>query len=217
MKTDSQIQNDVMDELKWDPSVTHEHIGVAVNEGIVSLSGNVPTYFEKSAAERATQRVAGVKAIAEEIEVKFVGSYHREDEDIASAILMVLRWNVQVPEDLVKVQVSKGWVTLSGDVEWDYQRTATGNAVKPVAGVLGVTNFIAVKPKIQIAGVKAKIEQALKRAAEQEASQIKVEVLGQEVTLSGKVRSYAELMDARGAAWSAPGVTKVRDNLIVAV
>lgn len=215
MKTDSQIQADVIEELKWDPSVTHEHIGVAVKEGVVTLSGSVPSYFEKTAAERAAQRVAGVRAIAEEIEVKYSNSYRRDDAEIAESILNCFRWNVQIPDENLKVKVAKGWVTLSGEVEWDFQRTAAENAVKPLTGVLGVTNVIEVKPKVETSDVKTKIEQALKRAAEREARRIQVEVNGTEVTLSGKVRSYAELHDARGAAWSAPGVSAVQDHLVI--
>jgi osmotically-inducible protein OsmY len=216
MKTDSQIQKDVMDELKWDPSVTHEHIGVSVNNGIVTLTGHVPTYFEKSAAEKATQRVAGVKAIAEEIEVRYAHSYSREDDDIAEAIVTAFKWNTSIPDDLLKVTVSKGWVTLSGEVHWEFQRTAAENAVKPLVGVLGVTNSITLKPMVQAIDVKAKIEQALKRAAELEADRIRVKVSGDKVTLSGNVRSFSERSDARAAAWSAPGVTKVEDTLVVA-
>lgn len=216
MKTDAQIQEDVLDELKWDPSVTHEHIGVAVSDGVVTLSGFVPTYFEKSSAESAAQRVSGVKAIAEKIEVRYPGSYRREDEAIASAIITAFKWNVQVPDDVIKVKVSKGWVTLTGEVEWEYQRTAAENAVKTLSGVIGVTNSIAIKSKVQVLDVKTKIEDALKRATEREAERIKVSVEGRKVILSGKVRSYAELRDARSAAWSAPGVTDVQDNLVVA-
>lgn len=216
MKTDALIQKDVIDELKWDPSVSSEHIGVAVTDGIVTLTGHVPSYFEKSAAERAAQRVAGVKAIAEEIEVRYPGSYSRDDGDIARAILDVFKWNVQVPDDRVKVKVSYGWVTLSGDVEWEYQKDAAANAVKPLTGVVGVTNTIEIKPKVKVDDLKSKIESALKRAAEREADRIKVSVDGRIVTLTGQVRSYAELLDARGAAWSAPGVTEVRDHLVVA-
>jgi osmotically-inducible protein OsmY len=216
MKTDAQIQKDVMDELKWDPSVTHEHIGVAVNDGIVTLSGHVPTYFEKSAAQKATHRVEGVKAVAEQIEVRYPGSYVRDDEEIAKAILGALKWSVQVPEERIQVRVSKGWVTLGGEVEWEYQKEAAENAIKPLVGVLGISNYVSIRPQVQVTDVKSKIEQALKRAAERETNRIKVAVEGQKVTLTGKVRSYAELVDARGAAWSAPGVTEVVDHLIVA-
>ena len=216
MKTDATIQKDVIDELKWCPSVAHEHIGVAVKDGVVTLSGYVPSYIEKSTSEKAAQRVAGVKAIVEKIEVRYPGSYYRGDEDIATMILNAFKWNVQIPEDRIRVKVSKGWVTLSGEVEWEYQKIAAEDAVKPLAGVLGVTNFVDIKPKVQALDVKAKIEEALKRSAEREVNQIHIAVEGSKVTLSGKVRSLSELMDARGAAWSAPGVKDVQDHLIVA-
>jgi osmotically-inducible protein OsmY len=213
MKTDAQIQTDVMQELKWDPSVTHEHIGVAVSDGIVTLSGTVPSYIEKFAAEKATQRLGGVKAVVEKIEVKVPGSYHRDDQDIAKAVIDQFRWHTQVPDDLVKVSVENGWVELTGEVEWDYQRSAAENAVRGLTGVKGITNKIAIRLKvIQPADIKDNVEQALKRAAEREAGRIAVQVRGTRVILSGKVRSFAELRDVRVAAWSAPGVTVVEDN-----
>ena len=213
MKSDAQIQTDVMQELKWDPSVTHEHIGVAVSDGIVTLSGIVPSYIEKSSAEKAAQRVAGVKAVVEKIEVQVPGSYHRDDQDIAKAIIDQFRWHTQVPDDLVKASVENGWVELTGEAEWDYQRSAAENAVRGLMGVKAITNKITIRAKVaQPFEIKDKIEEALKRAAEREANRIAVEVRGTRVILSGKVRSFAELRDVRGAAWSAPGVTSVDDN-----
>jgi osmotically-inducible protein OsmY len=213
MKTDAQIQTDAMQELKWDPSITHEHIGVAVADGIVTLSGTVPSYIEKSSAEKAVQRVGGVKAVVEKIEVKVPGSYHRDDQDIAKAIIDQFRWHTQVPDDVVKARVENGWVELTGDVEWDYQRSAAENALRGLTGVRGITNKLTIKPKVaQPSEIKDKIEEALKRAAERETDRIAVEVRGTRVILSGKVRSFAELRDVRGAAYSAPGVTSVDDN-----
>jgi osmotically-inducible protein OsmY len=213
MKTDAQIQTDAMQELKWDPSITHEHIGVAVSDGIVTLSGTVPSYIEKSSAEKAVQRVGGVKAVVEKIEVKVPGSYHRDDQDIAKAIIDQFRWHTQVPDDVVKARVENGWVELTGDVEWDYQRSAAENALRGLTGVRGITNKLTIKPKVaQPSEIKDKIEEALKRAAERETDRIAVEVRGTRVILSGKVRSFAELRDVRGAAYSAPGVTSVDDN-----
>jgi osmotically-inducible protein OsmY len=213
MKTDAQIQTDVMQELKWDPSITHEHIGVAVSDGIVTLSGTVPSYIEKSSAENAAQRVGGVKAVVEKIEVKVPGSYTRDDQDIAKAIIDQFRWHTQVPDDLVQASVENGWVGLTGEVEWDYQRSAAEKAVRGLKGVKGITNQIAIKAKaVQPSDIKGKIEDALKRAAEREADRIAVEVRGTLVILSGKVRSFAEMRDVRVAAWSAPGVTSVDDN-----
>jgi len=215
MKTDSQIQSDVIQELKWDPSVTHEHIGVSATSSIVTLSGTVPNYAEKSAAERAAQRVGGVKAVVEKIEVKLPGSFQRTDQDIAKAIVEQFTWAIQVPEDRVKASVENGWVKLSGEVEWEYQRSAAESAVRGLTGVKGITNNIWIKPKVQSSDVKQKIEEALKRAAEREARRINVETRGSRVVLSGEVRSFAELRDAKGAAWSAPGVTEVEDHLMV--
>ena len=213
MKTDAQIQTDVIRELHWDPSVTHEHIGVAVTDGIVTISGTVPSYIEKSAAERAAQRVAGVQAVVEKVEVKLPGSLHRDDQDIARAIVDQFRWHSQVPDDLVKASVENGWVELAGEVEWDFQRSAAEDAVRGLLGVKGISNKISIKPKVvQPFEIKAKIEEALKRAAEREADRIAVQVHGTRVILSGKVRSFAELRDVKGAAFSAPGVTSVDDN-----
>lgn len=214
MKTDSQIQADVMQELKWDPSVTHEHIGVAVADGIVTLSGVIPSYIEKSAAERAAQRVSGVKAVVEKIEVKLPGSFKRDDQDIAKAIVNQFKWHVQVPDDLVKVSVENGWVELLGEVDWDYQRTAAENCARGLTGVKGIANNITIRAKrVQPEIVKQKIEEALKREAEREARRIAVEVRGSRVVLSGEVHSFTEMNDAKWAAWSAPGVTSIENNL----
>lgn len=214
MKTDSQIQSDVTQELKWDPSVTHEHVGVSVSDGVVTLSGTVPTYVEKSAAERAAQRVAGVKAVVEKIEVKISGAHIRDDQDIAKAIVDQFKWNVQIPEDSVKASVEDGWVDLRGEVEWNFQRTAAETSVRGLSGVKGVLNNIVIKEKkVQPEVIKKRIEEALKREAEREARRIAVEVRGNRVILTGNVRSFQEMQDARGAAFSAPGVTMVENNL----
>jgi osmotically-inducible protein OsmY len=218
MKSDAQIQTDVMRELECDPSVTHEHIGVAVSEGIVALSGTVPSYLEKSAAEKAAQRVGGVKAVVEKIDVKVPGSHRKDDQDIAKAIIDQFEWHTQVPHELVKANVENGWVHLSGEVDWEYQRRAAEKVVRGLAGVRGIMNKITLKGRVvQSSNIKAKIEEALKRAAEREADHIAVEVQGSHVMLSGKVRSFGELRDVRGAAWSVPGVTSVDDcDLLVA-
>ncbi|MGZ3712056.1 MAG: BON domain-containing protein [Bdellovibrionota bacterium] len=216
MKTDAQIQSDIMEELKWNPSVTHTHIGVSVDNGVVTLSGTVPTYIEKSAAETAALRVEGVKAVTEKIEVKLSQEFKKSDEDIAQAALSAFKWNVQIPDSQLKVTVENGHVSLSGEVEWEFQKSAAEAAVRDLTGVTWVTNSIAIKSKVNPVNVKEKIEQALKRAAEREAKRINVEVRGNKVVLSGKVHSFSEIRGARGAAWSAPGVTEVVSNLQVA-
>ena len=215
MKSDAQLQKNIIEELKWEPSVNHEHIGVAVSDGIVTLSGTVPTFIEKHNAERAAQRVAGVKATVEKIDVKLPGSMLRDDEDIANAIVNQLEWNTLIPQGKIKARVSNGWVILNGEVAWEYQRKEAEKLVRGLTGVKLVTNNIIIKPKIEATDLKEKIEKALMRAAEHESKQIDVEVEGSHVTLSGVVRSYAELKAVEGAAWGAPGVTEVQDNLKV--
>ena len=215
MKTDSQLQMSVIDELKWEPSVSHEHIGVAVTNGIVTLTGNVPTFIEKHNAVQAAQRVLGVKAIVEKIEVKLPGSLVRNDEDIAKAIVTQFEWSTLVPHQKIQVKVSNGWVTLFGEVPWEFQRKAAENLVRELAGVKFISNKIEIKPKLEAADLKIKIEKALLRAAERESKQINVNVSGSEVVLSGTVRSFAEMKAVEGAAWGAPGVTVVQDNLKV--
>lgn len=217
MKTDSQIQKDVMEELKWEPSVTHEHIGVAVTDGVVTLSGSVPSFIEKYHAERAAQRVAGVQAIVEKIDVKLPSSLVRDDQELAKAIIDQFQWSSLIPHEKVQVKVSDGWVTLTGEVVWEYQRKAAEKLVRELKGVKFITNNIAIKPKLVAADLKEKIEQALKRAAERESKQIEIDVFGSRVTLSGKVRSFAEMNAIEGAVWGAPGVTEVKDNLQVVI
>lgn len=216
MKTDSQIQTDIMQELKWDPSVTHEHIGVSVSGGVVTLSGNVPSFIEKTMAEKAVQRVSGVKAVVEKIEVKIQNSYKKDDQDIAKAILNQFAWNFQVPEDRIKVKVEKGRVTLTGEVDWEYQRSAAESGVRGLTGVSNVVNYITLKAqKVEPDVVKRNIENALRREAELEARRISVEVSGDKVILSGKVHSFSEMNDIKWAAWSAPGVSQVESNLFI--
>ena len=216
MKSDSQIQKDVRQALEWDPSITHELIGVAVSEGVLTLTGSVPSYFEKNEAETVAQRVGGVRAVVEKIEVKMSESHIKDDEDIAKAILSQFNWSFSVPDDKIKVSVEKGWVELTGEVEWSFQKSAAQSCVKELIGVRGVSNNITVKgKKVEAGSVKHKIEDALKREAKREAGQIEVGVDGGIVTLTGDVHSYSEKDNAKWAAWGAAGVTSVKNNLQV--
>ncbi|MGZ5475729.1 MAG: BON domain-containing protein [Thermoanaerobaculia bacterium] len=212
----STLQHDVLTELEWDPSIEAGRIGVSVESGVVTLNGHVSNYSEKSAAERIAKRVKGVDAVANDIEVKLDLEGQRDDTDIAKAALDALRWNVALPRDKVKVMVTNGgWVTLEGEVDWDYQRRVAFDAVRSLRGVRVVTNNIAVIPKVKAADVKDKIEAALRRSAEIDSKKISVETTDGRVTLRGSVRSWVEREDAVSAAWAAPGVRKVIDELKV--
>lgn len=212
MKTAEQLKNDVEQELRWDPSVRAEQIGVSVKNGVVELDGHVGTYYEKWAAERDALRVANVKSVASEIKVDLSSMPSRTDEDIARTATTHLEWNSLVP-DTVKLQVTDGWVTLKGTVEWRYQKEEAERGVRPLLGVKGVVNEIVLKPKVSAANVKVKIEDALKRNADIDANHITVEVFGSTVTLRGSVQSWSERQQAEDATFSAPGVATV-NNLI---
>ena len=204
-----------MAELKWEPAVQAERIGVKVKDGIVTLAGHVDSYPAKWNAERAAQRVAGVKALAVEIDVKLNGSDQRNDGDAARSCENVLLWTTYLPKDSVKVMVEGGWVTLSGQVQWGFQRATAAAAVRYLAGVKGVSDQITIKPGVTANVVKSDIEAALKRRATNEANGIKVAVNGSEVTLSGRVPTWAERDAAGSAAWSSPGVSNVVDNISI--
>ena len=215
MKTDTQLKNDILAELNWDPMITPTDIGVIVKNGVVTLSGQLENYAQKHAVEKAVQRVSGVKAIAVELEVNSSPGFGRSDADIALAAERALEWNVLVPHENIRVIVEKGWVTLNGEVAWHYQRQAAERSVRNLQGVLGVTNLVMVKPQVSPIDVEKGIHDALARQADREAKRIEVLVNGTQVTLRGKVHSWAERNAAQGAAWSAPGVNTVINNLTV--
>lgn len=215
MKTDIEIQKDVMDELKWEPSVTASEIGVAVKNGIVTLSGTVDSYLKKLAAEAAAKRVAGVKAVAEDIEIKLTGTLKRNDTEIAQTVLNALRWNSAVDETKIQAKVEDGWVTLEGEVEWEYQKEQARKLVENLNGVRGITTMLKITPKVALKDVKQKIHGALHRSATVDANRISIEITGNKVILTGRVRSMAEKKDAEDAAWAAPGVTLVENKIDV--
>ncbi len=216
MKANVQLQQDVIDELQYEPSVEAAGIGVTAKDGIITLTGAVKSYSEKWSATQATKRVSGVKAVVDEIKVKLPYAHERGDEDIARAALQALEWDVQVPHTRIVVKVEQGRITLEGDVDYKYQQTAAVNVLRNLTGVTSVINLIHVKPTANASEVKVKIENALKRAAEVDAKRIVVDVVNDKVTLRGTVHSWAERSEAERAAWSAPGVRLVEDDLSVA-
>jgi len=215
MKTDKQLQLDVMNEIRFDPRVKDAEIGVAAKDGVVTLSGNVDSYAKKIAAEQAAERVFGVRAVAEELEVKLPGMFARSDTDIAHQVANALRWDIEVPDDRIKARVENGWVWLEGDADWQYQRMAAERAVRYLTGVKGVTNTVKIKSRASTYDVAKHIKEALHRSAETDSRKIEVETTDGRVTLRGTVRSFAERQDAEHAAWAAEGVTAVEDRLIV--
>jgi osmotically-inducible protein OsmY len=215
MRTDSEIQRDIEDELRWDPSLDNNDIAVAVRDGVATLAGYVKSYIDKWHAERVASRVKGVKAIANDLNVKLPSSSERSDPDIARAAVDALKWNIAVPADRIKVKVDKGWVTLEGDVDWHFQREAAERSIRSLTGVKGVLNLVTVRARPTPQDLKQKIKEALERGAQVDADRITVEVDGNKAMLKGTVRSYVEKRDAERAARNAPGITEVENKLTV--
>jgi osmotically-inducible protein OsmY len=214
MRSDDEIRRDVEDELAWEPSVDHRQIGVAVKDGVVTLAGTVSSYSSKWNVARAAERVAGVKGVANEIDVHTLGQH--SDSDIAESAVRFLAWNSLVPRDRVMVEVANGWLTLTGEVDWQFERQAAERAVRDLYGVKGVVNEITIKARPISGDVKLEIQRSFERAAILDAIDVEVETVGGDVTLRGTVRNLAEWYEAERAAWRAPGVTAVINNLHVA-
>lgn len=215
MRIDSEIKEDVLDELMWQPNIDETQIGVIVEKGIVTLTGFVDAYAKKTAALNAVKNVKGVKAIANDIEVKYGTDYKKTDKEIAKAVVNALTWNASVPDEKLTIEVRDGWVHLSGELEWHYQKDAARKTVENLLGVKGVINNITLKQKVVPSKILQKITNAFERLAHLEAKNIKVEVDGNKVKLKGKVNSYAEKEAAKRTAFFAPGVSEVEDEIVV--
>lgn len=215
MKSDMELQKDVAEELKWEPRVKHEEIGISVRDGVVTLTGTVPDYAQRRAAARAAERVAGVRAVAQELVVKVPESSRKSDTELAHQVVNALAWDIEVPDQKIKARVEDGWVTLEGEVDWQYQRNSAERAVRYLTGIKGVSNLVQIKAHASPYDVAQHIKAALHRSAEADSRKINVTATNGKVTLTGTVRSWPERADAERAAWSASGVTAVDDRLAV--
>jgi osmotically-inducible protein OsmY len=215
MKTDAQLRADVLAELEWDPSVPTNQVGVTVKDGIVTLTGHLDNFAQEAEIERAVRRVSGVRALAVEMDVRLDPSHQRSDTEIAAAAQTALEWHTQIPLDRLQIQVERGWVTLRGEVDWDYQRSAVEASVRALRGVTGLSNQIQLKPQKAPADVVNRIREALLRHAEHQAKHIEVLKDGSTLTLRGQVHSWNERTAVQGAAWSAPGIERVVNELRV--
>jgi len=212
---DSDLRQLVIDELEFEPAIDASNIGVAAKDGVVTLSGFVSSYAEKMTAERAVRRVKGVHAIAQEIEIRYSTDKKINDDEIALRCVNIIKWDTTLPDDKIKVKVERGWVTLSGEVPWHFQRMAAESGVRKISGVTGITNLISIKAHVQASDIKKRIEEALKRSAEVEANSIRVVVTDSSVRLEGKVHDWREREIVEKAAWSVPGVMTVDDRMTV--
>lgn len=216
MKSDRDIERDVKEELEWNPDLDASDIAVSVKDGVVTLAGFVKSYTDKYEAEAAAKRVAGVSGVANDLEVRLPSIDERPDPDIARDAVAALKTQLPISSEHIKIVIKNGWVTLEGQVEWQYQKNTAESAVRRIKGVRGVSNMILLKPRAEPSEIKKKIQEAFKRNAEVDANRINVETNGSEVVLKGRVRSWIEREEAERVAWSAPGVTKVEDRIVVA-
>ena len=217
MKTNKQLQHDVIDELEWEPSIDASKIGVTARDGVITLTGDVSRYSEKMEAEKLAKSIAGVKAVANDVEVRLPGASERNDTEVAAAAGNALNWHASIPNEKIQVTVRNGWITLEGEVDWQYQRQAARDAVCHLTGVKGVTNSITLKAKPVARDIETKIEAAFKRKAEVDATHVRVDVAGSKVTLHGNVASWSEYSEAERVAWAVPGVSTVDNELKLGV